>query len=780
LTVHPELAAEQSYVDHAYECLDAARESAKRLSDMVEVGRGGTFQARYEREVINETIANRLSDLQLGDASLVFGRIDQDPAELAAGRLRQGRYVGPESNGADPNGAAASGSGPNGAAGTNGTASAHTIGTATGTPASTDGQGVAPAAPADTALADTAPGSAGANGAHGTANDARVEFGPAYYIGRIAVADEHQEPVVVDWRAPVAEPFYRATGPHPMGLARRRHFTSRGRTLLDLDDELFGRFAQELGRGDVQGHGALMRALETARTGKLGDIVATIQGEQDEIIRASLPGVLVVQGGPGTGKTVVALHRAAYLLYTHRFPLEDQGVLVVGPNRLFLSYIEQVLPSLGEAGVELVVLPDLIDHVRVRGNDRQDVARVKGDEVMAPVLAKAVRDRQRPLRHQLLVPHGVQVLRLPADATEPIVAEARRRFRTHNAGRKFVEQRLFEALAERSRTPVDPGELRRALRRTTEVREALEWMWPVLTPAQLLHDLFGSKALLRLAAGRRLSGDQIDGLYRLRAASVDEVVWTNDDVPLLDEARAVLGPRPKDRSDEVRTYGHIVVDEAQDLSPMQLRMLARRSLNGSMTVVGDIAQATGAWAHADWEEILDYLPQRRPSQRAELTVGYRLPAPNMELAARVLRVAAPELAPPVAVREDGDPPTVVRAAAAGLLDAIAASVRDEVAAVGAGNVAVICPGSLVDVVDEGLDERGIDHGHAFAQGLDHQVTVVPVGLVKGLELDATVVVEPSRIASEEAQGMRALYVALTRATKRLAIVHAEPLPEALT
>ncbi|HEX8581156.1 MAG TPA: DNA/RNA helicase domain-containing protein, partial [Acidimicrobiales bacterium] len=308
MALHPELAAEQAYIDHAYECLEAARASAERLRSMVEVGRGGTEQARFERDVIEETISQRLSQLELGDAALVFGRIDR-------------------------------------------------------------------------------------------------ETGERFYIGRLAVADEHQEPLVVDWRAPVAEPFYRATGRSPMGLSRRRHFATRGRTLLDIEDEVFG-VDGNTPDDVIVGQGALMTALEQARTGRLGDIVATIQAEQDEIIRAELPGVLVVQGGPGTGKTVVALHRAAYLLYTHRFPLEGQGVLVLGPNRLFLGYIERVLPSLGEAGVELAVLADLLPDVTVSGTDPAAAARVKGDQRMARLLAKAVRDRQRPLRGDLVVGYG--------------------------------------------------------------------------------------------------------------------------------------------------------------------------------------------------------------------------------------------------------------------------------------------------------------------------------------------------------------------------------------
>jgi DNA helicase IV len=568
--------------------------------------------------------------------------------------------------------------------------------------------------------------------------------------------------------------------------------------LLGIEDELFGDAAAQLGAAPdgtpvngsaidgITGHGALMSALTEARTGRLGDIVATIQAEQDEIIRSELPGVLVVQGGPGTGKTVVALHRAAYLLYTYRFPLEGQGVLVVGPNRLFLGYIEQVLPSLGEAGVELVVLADLLpEPVSVRGDDAPLAARVKGDLKMADVLARAVRDRKRPLRDDLIVGYGVERLRLTAQRSAQIVSDARRRARTHNAGRRFVEQAVFDALAASSRMEAVASEVRERLRHTIEVREALEWMWPVLTPAQLVHDLFGSHALLRSAAGNHLTDEEQAALYRTRAESIDDVVFTNDDIPLLDEARALLGPRPRRKGrlpedDDVRTYGHIVVDEAQDLSPMELRMLNRRSLNGSMTVVGDIAQATGAWAHADWEEILQHLPDKRPARRDELTVGYRIPAPNMALAARVLRVAAPDLQPPTSVRQDGSVPRLISVASSGLLAAsVAAAVRVELDEVGAGHVAVIVPDSLVDPVGAGLEADGIQFGSATRHGLDQQVTIVPVGLAKGLELDATVVVEPAAIVEEEAQGLRALYVALTRATKRLALVHSRPLPDCL-
>jgi len=689
-TEHPEMDAEQAYVDHAYACLESARDRALELTAMVEVGQGGTNQARFEREAIWDSVAIRLGQLDMGDAALIFGRIDQE-AEAGGGR---------------------------------------------------------------------------------------------FYIGRVGVWDVDQDPVVVDWRAPIAEAFYRATGPVPMGLERRRYLVSRGRVVVGIEDELFGdpeRFRDGDGNR-LKGEGALIAALETARTGRLGDIIGTIQAEQDDIIRAPLSGVHAVQGGPGTGKTVVALHRAAYLLYTHRFPLEGQGVLVVGPNRLFLAYIEQVLPSLGEAGVQMATLGDVVGGVRVDDRREQaEVGRLKGDLRMVRFVSKAVRTRQRPMRADLRIGHGLQWLVLPVEESQRIVDQARRRYRTHNAARKFVEAEFYEALVASGRGDLDPEALRERLRGELSVREALEWMWPVLTPAQLLNDLLGSRALIR-SADPSLTTEQVDALYRERVTQPDDFLWTASDAPLLDEARAVLGARPGRREeDTVRTYGHIVIDEVQDLSPMDLRMLDRRSLNGSMTVVGDIAQATGAWAHDDWEGILRHLPNRRPPVRHELTVGYRIPGPLMDVAARVLAVAAPDLAPPRSVRGDGDPPRFVALTGeqAEKLDGLAEVVRSELEAVGAGNLAVVTTDSQAADVEDALERAGIAYGRPTRQGLDAQVAVVPVGLVKGLEVDGAVVVEPARMVRERAQGLRALYVALTRATRRVAIVHAEPLPPVL-
>lgn len=684
---HPELDTEQAYIHYAHACIEASRARAARVTDGFQPARGGTNQARFERESVVEGVVNRLTHLDVGDRSLIFGRIDT------------------------------------------------------------------------------------------------AEIDERLYIGRLGVWNDDQDPVVVDWRAAASEPFYRATGPVPMGLRLRRHFVTRGRQLLGIDDEIFGDVTDsDLSRDHEagRGQGALVAALETGRTGHLGDIVATIQAEQDEIIRAPQKGVLVVQGGPGTGKTVVALHRAAYLLYTHRFPLEGQGVLVLGPNRLFIAYIEQVLPSLGEAGVRVAVLADLLrPKVGVDKLDDENVARVKGHIGMAAVIGRAVTDRERPLRSDLRIGLGIQKLRISVEESMRIITNAQRRSRSHNSGRRVVEEEFFRVLGNSPRSRVDPSTVRDRISGDIAIREALDWMWPILTPAHLLHDLYGSPALLRSANDGLFTDSEIQSLHRPRSSHADKVIWRFQDVPLLDEARAHLGYRPgKREEDAVRTHGHICIDEAQDLSPMELRMVSRRSLNGSMTIVGDIAQATGAWANSGWDEILAALPDRHVSQHLELTVGYRIPEATMELANRLLPHAASGLKPPLAVRKGGSAPMIVNASES-LESAIVDTVKTELAEVGEGNIAVIVPGSLADVVAAALDTEGIAHGGATRHGLDQQITVVPVRLVKGLEVDSAIVVEPSRIIDEERQGVRSLYVALTRATKRITVVHSEPLPDYL-
>jgi DNA helicase IV len=724
MAAHPDLAAEQAHIDRAYARLDAMRAAAaESLQVALELGQGGgPYQTLVERDVMVANSVQRIGQLEIGGEALCFGRIDR-------------------------------------------------------------------------------------------------QTGEAFHIGRLGVSDEDHEPLVVDWRAPAAEPFYRATGKEPLGLTRRRHFLVEGRELVDIEDELFGGDG-ELG---LAGSGALVAALERSRTGRMRDIVATVQREQDEIIRGPMAGVLVVQGGPGTGKTAVALHRAAYLLYTFRFPLERQGVLVVGPNRLFMRYIEHVLPSLGENGVELSTIGGLVSGARPSGPEPSPaVARLKGDVRMAAVLGRAVKDRQRPLKSDIVVGYGSLRLRVSAAATADIVRVARRRPGPHNARRPLVERLLWQRLhdsyvaatarnrrvalrplpdgadtggaGERSDDGLTAAELGKAVRRDPVVVEALERMWPVLTPAQLLRDLFGASSLLRLAGEGVLSADEIRSLSRDRGESVDDVAWTDADMPLLDEAMALLGSRKKrsavappegatgDGGDgDIRTYGHIVVDEAQDLTPMQLRMLARRSLNGSMTLVGDVAQATGTWAPSSWASVLEHLPTRRGANTVTLSVNYRTPSEIMDVAGRVLAAAIPGATPPESVRSTGELPrsVFVGGGGAALSDEVARVAASESSTVGGGTVAVVCVASMVESVRSALGRAGIDFGEPATRGLDAPVTLVPVDVVKGLEFDSVVVVEPSAIVAESFNGLQALYVSLTRATKRLTVVHSSPLPPEL-
>ncbi len=700
-------------MDLAYERLEAMRAAAETMLQDAFGEKGGTFQAVTERDIRVRNSLGRLEHLQLGRESLVFGRID---------------HTGPD-----------------------------------GSPIPEE-----------------------------------------FHIGRLAVSGVDQEPLVVDWRAPVAEPFYRATGAHPMGLVRRRHLLTEGHRVLDLEDELFDVEGEDSGVGlGLSGPQVLLASLERSRTGRMRDIVATVQREQDEIIRGPLPGILVVQGGPGTGKTAVALHRAAYLLYTHRFPLENQGVLVVGPNPTFLRYIEHVLPSLDETGVELSTVTALYPGQKPRATEPDEVVRLKGDPRMAQVIAHAVGDRQRGLRHRLDIPFGTKVIRLTPSASAQIVAAVKRRPGTHNSRRRTLENLLWRHLFEQVGDPAEErliperrvevlnaDDLGRTLRRIPEVAEALERMWPVLSPEELLHDLFGAAPLVELAAGKILDPSERRLLVRERALPGDEVDWTEADIPLLDEALALLGPRRKPPAGEpegVRSFGHVVVDEAQDLSPMQLRMIARRSLTGSMTVVGDIAQATGSWVPLSWSKVVDHLPARRGWRLVELTVNYRTPAEIMNLAAQVLEAAAPGMRPPESVRASGTEPLILTAARSGeavpmeaLASLIARAVRDEMetlqSAGQGGTIAVIVPPSLLEASAAALEMHSTPYGNAGRAALEQVVTLLTVADAKGLEFDAVTVVEPARIVSESPQGLRALYVAFTRATQRLVVVHSEGVP----
>ena len=442
--------------------------------------------------------------------------------------------------------------------------------------------------------------------------------------------------------------------------------------------------------------------------------------------------------------------------------------------------------------MHMAVLADLFNDVfgetRVRRTDAPAEAAAKGDLAMIGVLKRAIRDRERSLRDDITVGYGVIRLRLTKNQSRQLVRQARRRYRDHNAARNFVEAEFYRMLAGSHRSRPEPSVVRDRLHTDPHIRAALEWMWPVLRPHDLLRDLYGSESLLKHALRDTFDHDTWQALFRDRGDDMAKYAWSDADVPLLDEAHHLLGPRPGHKgAEEVRTYGHIAIDEAQDHTPMALRMVARRSLNGSYTIVGDIAQATAPGAANNWNDVLEHLIQGPAEPRMrELTLSYRIPAPNLTLALKVLNEAAPWLTPPKAVRQKGEPPRIIPVARAELLERVVDLIEEESAALNGGSIAVIVPESMLDEVDQRLAAARIDYGRATnssrnATGSLHSlVALVPVGLVKGLELDGSIVVEPARIVREEPQGLRALYVGLTRSTKRLVLLHSEPLPSVLT
>ncbi len=681
-----------------------------------------------------------------------------------------------------------------------------------------------------------------------------------YHVGRLAVSDEQLNALVVDWRAPVAEAFYRATGVESLGLSRRRHVAIRGHEVIGVEDEYFAdangdlmvpedeaRSATPEGLVDggmaLGGPGALLAALGRARTGRMGDIIATIQGEQDRIIRNPLAGILLVQGGPGTGKTAVALHRAAYLLFTHRSTLERQGVLVVGPNPLFLNYIENVLPSLGESGVTLATISELVTNVEVGARESEELDQLKGDIRMVKVLARALRTRQHPLRDDVEIPVGRAILNLKATWSKDIVERARRRPGNHNQRRSAVGRELALRMANEYHSRFvknsdeeisQVNELADAIRATQQFKIALQRIWPRLTGQDLLHDLFGAPALIRAAAKDILNDEEIAMLHRPRSVNLEDVLWTKADAALIDEARILLGPRKKPRPkpkpgdsgilegvdldayagnvrqaalreaerlapaqsqelDEAEfvTYGHIVVDEAQDLSPMELRVLKRRDLTGSMTIVGDMGQATTAGSSASWNAVLEVLEPRREPARVDLTVSYRTPEEVLNFAEPTLKAASPDLEAPKPVRRAGTEPTVEVVAQSEFAVTLSAAVKRECENVHPGRVAVIVTGPRVDEIVSILNAAGldaIDPREMESRGLSADLVVLAAEGANGLEFDATVVVEPGEIARRgsgaskaiTSRGLRTLYVAMTRPTRRLAIVASGELPPTIT
>lgn len=601
------------------------------------------------------------------------------------------------------------------------------------------------------------------------------EHGDAWHIGRRHVEDEHGDPVVVDWRAPVSIPFYRATFRDPLGLERRRRFILDERLLADIVEE---DFHDPDGESLVSATGLpdpLLAELGRARTGAMRDIVATIAGEQDRIIRAPLDVPVIVQGGPGTGKTAVGLHRAAWLLYEHRQHLERHGALVLGPNRIFLAYIGEVLPSLGEVAVAQTTLAGLCPEWRVKSEEPAAVAALKGSIVMAEVIRRVAEDAVRPPASPLVASTRWGTLGIDASVLQELavrslesggpLAERRTRFR------RAVARHAMTRLARgRPELEGDVEEVLRELGKDRAFQAALNRIWPAQSPVGVVRSLYGKPALLARAADALLSlGDQAL-LRRSQARSLADEQWTAADLPLLDEARSVLSGAP-------RRYGHVVVDEAQDLSPMALRMVARRTIDGrSFTILGDLAQATAPAAPVDWDVTLAALGNPEGSRIEELSVGYRVPREIMDVANLVLRTSSPGLLPTSSVRSAGREPLWLGCVPDRLgasVASVATSLVDE-----CHSVAVIASRVLHREIETALEGAGlplVPFGHASLAG---HVALVRPEMAKGLEFDAVIVAEPGLILSEPG-GAGLLYIALTRAVQFLAVVFSGELPAVL-
>ncbi len=733
-----ELVSEQAYVGTLYARLDELRDDAQRQLEAVRRSNpGGTHQNRSERDAFARIYEDRVAQLRQIDERLAFGRLEISP----------------------------------------------------------DGDD------------------------------------PVYrYIGRIGLRDDDQSPILLDWRVPQARAFYQATAATPLGARARRHLQSRGRDIVRIDDEIFDRAMLDGDVSGLQGEAALLASLTAQRTGRMSDIVATIQSEQDAVIRSELRGVLVVQGGPGTGKTAVALHRAAYLLYSHRERLATSGVLIVGPSRSFLQYIEAVLPSLGETGVVLASVGQLFPGVDTSAEDAPEVAELKGSFEMAALIARAVRSRQVvPTESQVLDVNG-EYLTVSPQLIQSAMQKAWDSKKPHNVARvvfnkaalSALARQLAEQLRDHGNTIEDSDQewLREDLRTSHDVKVALNTAWLPLTPQKLLQDLYARPLWLASLAPQWTPRNR-DLLARERDAS-----FTVSDVPLLDEAAELLGQvdaqsdaekreakqqRKRDienaeqairnmdvkglvdaktladgfeqtvergttaelaAADREWAYGHVVVDEAQELSPMQWRLLMRRNPLKSFTIVGDVAQASAAAGTTSWSGALQ--PHVGENWRLEeLTVNYRTPAQISEVAESMAAAHGVNITRSRAVRESEWPVAIVRTddLVAGVLEALHSD-----RAVSRGTVAVITTESLLPTVYPALAlEFGSEVGRGSV-GLSRAIAVLTPQEAKGLEFDSVVVLEPQAIIDEIARGAAALYVAMTRPTQRLHLVTTAQLP----
>ncbi|GAA2386397.1 AAA family ATPase [Streptomyces glaucosporus] len=599
--------------------------------------------------------------------------------------------------------------------------------------------------------------------------------GARYYIGRRHVHDADGDPMVIDWRAPVSQPFYRASKRDPQGVELRRRFGYTGGELTAYEDERLTDPDEAERVSEL-----LRREIERPRVGPMRDIVATIQPEQDEIVRSGIDGTVCVQGAPGTGKTAVGLHRVAYLLYAHRERLARTGTLVIGPNRSFLRYIEQVLPALGELAVRQTTVEDLVTGatgVEVRGADDPEAARVKGDARMAEVLRRAVRAGVTMPSEPCVVVRGSRRWRIPAYELEEIVRELLDRGIRYGAAREALPQRIAHAVLTRMEKAGEAPDdrVQDAVARNAAVKAVVKAVWPEVDPAKLVLRLLSDADFLAGCSEGILTDEERKAvLWAKPPRGVRSAKWSAADAVLIDEAQDLIRRTP--------SLGHVVLDEAQDLSPMQYRAVGRRCTTGSATVLGDLAQGTTPWATASWAEALSHLG-KPDAVVEELTRGFRVPREIISYASRLLPHIAPGLSEATSVREAAGSLRVRQAADGGLDGAVTAACREALER--EGSVGLIAADARVPVLAAALEDAGLPHtvlgpGGEEAPGV--RLTLVPATLVKGLEYDHVVLDEPAAVVDgepDERTGLRRLYVALTRAVSGLTVVHAAPLPRAL-
>jgi DNA helicase IV len=586
------------------------------------------------------------------------------------------------------------------------------------------------------------------------------------HIGRRHVHDAAGRPMVIDWRAPLSRPFYKASRADPMEVRLRRRFGFDGGALTAYEDE-------DLTSASSFESRILTEEIERPRTGPMRDIVATIQPDQDDIVRADLAMTVCVQGAPGTGKTAVGLHRVAYLLYAYKERIRRGGVLVVGPNRSFLGYIRNVLPALGELDVTQATLDELVAHVEIRSADDPETGRIKGDARMAEVLRRAVWSRLREPDEALELPRGVRRWRVPAYELAEIVGELRTRGVRYGAGRDLLSHRIAHAVLVRMERAGEACDDRthESVRRSRPVRQIVDRIWPKADPVRVVLRLLSEPEHLAAAADGLLDPAEQEKLRWARPARGPKSArWSLADAVLIDEATDLMERTP--------SLGHVVVDEAQDLSPMACRALGRRCATGSATMLGDIAQGTTPWAISDWPALLEHLGKPAASMRI-LDQGYRVPRQIIDYAGRLLPHIAPDLSPPTSVRRSPDALSVRPVPATGLPAAVLAACREALA--DQGSIGLIAADTGIPRLADLLAGAGLnfvrldDDGDMSAARL----VLTPASQVKGLEFDHVIVIEPAAIVAAEPRGLRRLYVVLTRAVSRLHVIHAQALPDPL-